>query len=137
MADSHFTMCGQLTRDPELRFTAGGRGQAVFSVAVARRFQRDGAWQEETSFFNCVGWAQMAENFCASARKGDRVMLTGWIQQRSYETKEGEKRSVVEFQVEECGLSVKWARAEFERTERDSPQERRRQDPVYGDEEPF
>lgn len=150
--DSTVTIVGNLTRDPELRFTAGGKGVASFGVAVGRRFQQNGEWQEKTSFFNVTAWDTLGENVAASLTKGTRVLVTGRLEQREYETKEGEKRNVVEIVADEIGPSLRWARAEVERIARDSggnsggasssgggssTSASRAPDPVYGDEEPF
>ena len=144
--DSTVTIVGNLTRDPELRFTAGGKGVASFGVAVGRRFQQNGEWQEKTSFFNVTAWDTLGENVAASLTKGTRVLVTGRLEQREYETKEGEKRNVVEIVADEIGPSLRWARAEVERIARDgggnsggggSTSGSRAPDPVYGDEEPF
>lgn len=138
MSDSTVTIIGNLTREPELRFTTTGRASASFGVAVSRRYQSNGEWQEQTSFFNVTAWANLAENAAASLTKGTRVVVTGRLEQRSYETQQGEKRTVVEVVADDIGPSLKWARAEVERVERDSTQTARRPaDPVYGDEEPF
>jgi len=155
MADSTVTIVGNITRDPELRFTAGGKGVASFGVAVGRRYQQNGEWQEKTSFFNVTAWDTLGENIAASLTKGTRVIVTGRLEQREYETKEGEKRSVVEIVADEIGPSLRWARAEVERIARDggsssssggsssggggggSSSGSRAPDPVYGDEEPF
>ena len=151
--DSTVTIVGNITRDPELRFTAGGKGVASFGVAVGRRFQQNGEWQEKTSFFNVTAWDTLGENVAASLTKGTRVIVTGRLEQREYETKEGEKRNVVEIVADEIGPSMRWARAEVERIARDggssgsgsggsaggggSSSGSRAPDPVYGDEEPF
>lgn len=151
MAESTVTIVGNLTRDPELRFTAGGKGVASFGVAVSRRFQQNGEWQEKTSFFNVTAWDTLGENIAASLTKGSRVLVTGRLEQREYETKEGEKRNVVEIVADEVGPSLRWARAEVERIARDGGSggnsggssgggnsgASRAPDPVYGDEEPF
>jgi len=144
MSDSTVTLVGNLTRDPELRFTTGGRAAANFGLAVNRRYQVNGEWQEQVSFFNCVAWGDMAENLSASCVKGSRVVVTGRLEQRSYETKEGEKRSAVEIVVDDIGPSLRWARATVERVVRDNgqagapAQQNRPSDPIYGDEsEPF
>ena len=152
MADSTVTIVGNLTRDPELRFTAGGKGVASFGVAVNRRYQVNGEWQEKVSFFNVTAWDTLGENAAASLTKGTRIMVTGRLEQREYETTSGEKRNVVEIVADELGPSLRWARAEVERTQRtgpegtpsgggrptaNSPAGGRASDPVYGDEEPF
>ncbi len=151
MADNSVTLVGTLTRDPELRFTTGGRGVASFGLAVNRRYQVNNEWQEQTSFFNVVAWGTLGENAAASLNKGHRIIVTGRLEQRSYETKEGEKRSVVEVNADEIGPSLRWARVEIEKIARDggsggsggsssggaSSGGGRVPDPVYGDEEPF
>jgi single-strand DNA-binding protein len=148
MADNTITVVGNITRDPELRFTAGGKGVASFGVAVNRRYQVNGEWQEKVSFFNVVAWDSLGENAAASLSKGSRVIITGRLEQRDYETKDGEKRSVVEIVADEVGPSLRWARAEVERTQRSggdgasgggssSGGASRAADPIYGDEEPF
>jgi len=144
MSDNNTTLVGNLTRDPELRFTTGGRGQCSFGLAVNRRYQQNGEWQEQTSFFNCVAWGELGENAAASLTKGTRIVVTGRLDQRSYETKEGEKRSAVEIIVDDIGPSLRWARASVERVTRTNTDNQaqpaaanRPPDPVYGDEEPF
>lgn len=140
MSTNNITLIGNLTRDPELRYTTGGRGVASFGLAVNRRYQSNGEWVEQTSFFNCVAWAELGENAAASLTKGARVIVTGRLEQRSYETNEGEKRSVVEVIADEIGPSLRWATAQVERTERsqDAPASSKRDEPVYNtEEEPF
>lgn len=141
MSDSTVTLAGGLTRDPELRFTTGGRATASFGLAVSRRYQVNGEWQEQTSFFNVVAWGSLAENAAASLTKGSRVIVFGRLEQRSYETQQGEKRTVVEVVADEIGASMKWATVQIERTEREkhggAGGGRKKADPAYGDEEPF
>ncbi|TPW10595.1 MAG: ssb [Acidimicrobiaceae bacterium] len=96
MADNTVTVVGNLTRDPELRFTTGGKGIASFGLAVNRRYQQNGEWQEKVSFFNISAWDQLGENAAASLTKGTRIIVTGRLEQREYETSAGDKRSVVE-----------------------------------------
>jgi single-strand DNA-binding protein len=150
MADNSVTLVGNITREPELRFTGGGKGVASFGLAVNRRFQVNGEWQEKVSFFNIVAWDTLGENAAASLHKGTRIIVNGRLEQRDYETREGEKRTVVEIVADEIGPSLRWARAEIERISRDSAGSGasggsahapagggRAPDPVYGDEEPF
>lgn len=148
MSDNTVTLIGNLTRDPELRFTTGGRGQASFGLAVSRRYQVNNEWQEQTSFFNVVAWGAIAENASASLSKGNRIVVTGRLEQRQYETKEGEKRNVVEVIADDIAASLKWARVTIERVTRDNPTTQPinadapaandgHRDPIYGDEEPF
>src|SRR6185436_15196821 len=122
MADSTVTIVGTLTRDPELRFTQGGRGVATLGVAVNYRYQRNNEWVEEASFFNVTAWGSLGENAAASLNKGMRVIVTGRLQQRSYETQQGEKRSVVEIIADEIGPSLRWATAQVEKTQRSDSQ---------------
>lgn len=119
-SENSVTLVGNLTRDPELRYTTGGRGVASFGLAVNRRWQKNGDWQEEVSFFNCVAWGDLGENLAASVGKGNRVMVTGRLTQREYETREGEKRNVVELVADEAGPSLRWATCDVARTERTS-----------------
>mgnify|MGYP003345175672 FL=1 len=122
MADNTITLVGNLTRDPELRFTTGGRGQASFGLAVSRRYQQNGEWQEQTSYFNIVAWGQMGENAAATLTKGMRVLVTGRLEQREYTTREGDKRTAVEINADEIGPSLRWATAQVERTPREGGQ---------------
>lgn len=143
-SENNVTLVGNLTRDPELRYTTGGRGVASFGLAVNRRYQVNGEWQEEVSFFNVVAWGDLGENAAASLTKGNRIVVTGRLQQRSYETRDGEKRSVTEVIADDLGPSLRWAQAQVERISRDSAEggggpssASSAPDPIYGDEEPF
>lgn len=109
MADSTTTIVGNLTADSELRYTPGGSPVANFGVAVNRRWQKDGEWQEETSFLDVVCYGTLAENVAGSLQKGDRVLVTGRVQQRSWEAQDGTKRSKVEVVADEVGPSLRWA----------------------------
>jgi single-strand DNA-binding protein len=109
-ADNHTTIVGNLVEDPELRFTNTGIAVANLRVAVTQRVQQDGEWRDgDTSFFKVNVWRGQAENLADSLGKGDRVMVTGRLRQRSWETPEGEKRSVIELEADEVGASLKWA----------------------------
>ena len=126
MADNTITIVGNVTREPELRFTSSGRSQLTLGIAVNRRYpdrSRQGEWIEETSFFNVVCWADLAENVSASVQKGSRIIVSGRLRQRSWETDNNEKRSVVEVIAEEVGPSLRWATAQISRTERRGPGE--------------
>ena len=120
MADNTVTVVGNLTRDPELRFTNSGQANASFGVAVNRRWQnrQTQEWEEQVSYFNVVCWREMAENTAESLTKGMRVVVTGRLEQRSWETKEGDKRSVVEIVADEIAPSLRWASAQVTRNER-------------------
>jgi single-strand DNA-binding protein len=113
------TLVGNLVEDPELRFTASGIAMARVRLAVNRRYRdRNDEWQEETSFFGGTCWRDVAENIAESLSKGDRVFVTGRLEQRSWETNDGEKRSVVEVRIDEIGPSLRWATATVTRTPR-------------------
>jgi single-strand DNA-binding protein len=118
MADNSITLVGNVTRDPELRFTPGGQPVAKFGLAVNRRYQQNGEWKEQTSYFDIVAWGSLGENVAVSLSKGSRALVTGRIEQRAYETREGEKRSAVEIVADEIGPSLRWAQAAIERNER-------------------
>ena len=114
------TISGNITRDPEMRYTPSGISKVTFGVAVNRswRNQQSQEWEEQTSFFNVVCWREMAENVTESLGKGSRVVVTGRLEQRSWETENGEKRSVVEIVADEVGPSLRWATAQVTRNER-------------------
>ena len=120
MADNTVTVVGNLTRDPELRFTPSGQANASFGIAVNRRWQNRQTqdWEEQVSYFNVVCWREMAENVAESLTKGMRIVVTGRLEQRSWETKEGDKRSVIEISADEIGPSLRWASAQVTRNER-------------------
>jgi single-strand DNA-binding protein len=91
---------------------------AKIRLAVNRRWQKDGEWQEDTSFFTGTVWREQAESAAESLQKGARVIVTGRLEQRSWETPEGDKRSVVEIQIDEIGPSLRWATASVNKTQR-------------------
>jgi single-strand DNA-binding protein len=96
MPDNTVTVIGNITRDPELRYTANGQANANFGLAVNRRWmnRQTNEWEERTSFFNVVCWREMADNVAESLAKGARVIVSGRLEQRSWETENGDKRSV-------------------------------------------
>ena len=120
MADNSITIVGNLTRDPEIRYMANGTAKAQLGIAVSRRWQnrQTNEWEERTSFFNVVVWRDMAENISDTLTKGTRVIVNGRLEQRSWETEQGDKRSVVEIVADEIGPSLRWATAEVKRSER-------------------
>ncbi|MSO59608.1 MAG: single-stranded DNA-binding protein [Ilumatobacteraceae bacterium] len=120
MADNNITLVGNLTRDPELRFTPTGRGVASFGIAVGRRYQVNGEWKEDTSYFNITAWGQLGENASATLSKGMRCVVSGRLEQREYTNREGEKRTAIEVVADEIGPSLKWATAQVERNPRDA-----------------
>jgi len=119
--DTIITVVGNLTGDPELRFTPSGAAVASFTVASTPRTldKATNEWKDgEALFLRCSIWRQAAENVAESLQKGMRVVVQGRLQQRSYDTKEGEKRTVIELQVDEIGPSLKYATAKVNRTTR-------------------
>ena len=120
MPGNNVTLIGNITRDPELRFTPSGQATATFGLAVNRRWQnrQTQEWEERTSFFDIVSYGTLAENVSESLQRGSRIMVTGRLEQRSWETQEGEKRSKVEVIADEIGPSLRYATAEVKRNER-------------------
>jgi len=112
------TLIGNLTMDPELRFTPSGVAMTKLSFAVNKRYQSQGEWKEETSFFNGTCWRDMAENVAESLTRGMRVIVVGELQQRSWENQEGEKRSTIDVDIKEIGPSIRWATATVTKTPR-------------------
>jgi len=120
--DTTLTITGNLTADPELRFTGTGTAVAAFTVATSRRVydQASGQWQDgDTLFLRCSAWRDLADRAAESLTKGMRVIVTGRLKQRQYETPEGDKRTVYEVDVEDLGPSLKWATAKIAKTSRD------------------
>ena len=122
---NNVTLVGNITRDPELRFTPTGQATATFGLAVNRRWQnrQTQEWEEATSFFDVVCWREMAENAAESLARGSRVIVTGRLDQRSWENQEGEKRSKIEVTADEIGPSLRWATAQVTKNERRGPGE--------------
>lgn len=115
------TVVGNLTADPELRFTTSGAAVANFTVAsTPRTFDRQtNEWKDgEALFLRCNVWRQPAENVAESLQRGMRVVVTGRLRQRSFETREGEKRTVIEMEVDEVGPSLRYATAKVNKTQR-------------------
>jgi single-strand DNA-binding protein len=121
--DVTITVIGNLTDDPELRFTPSGAAVAKFRVASTPRFldRQTNEWKDgEPLFLTCNVWRQAAENVAESLQRGARVIVTGRLRQRSYETREGEKRSVMELEVDEIGPSLRYATAKVQKMSRSS-----------------
>ncbi|MDR6863191.1 single-stranded DNA-binding protein [Phycicoccus sp. 3266] len=119
--DTVITVIGNITGDPELRFTPSGAAVANFTVAsTPRQFDRQSnEWKDgETLFMRCSVWRDAAENVAESLQRGTRVIVTGRLKSRSYETKEGEKRTVIEMEVDEVGPSLRYATAKVNKTQR-------------------
>ena len=117
------TVVGNLTADPELRFTPSGAAVASFTVAsTPRSFDKNSnEWKDgDALFLRCSIWRQAAENVAESLQRGMRVVVTGRLKQRSFETREGEKRTVIELDVDEVGPSLRYATAKVNRTQRGS-----------------
>ena len=123
--ETTITVIGNLTNDPELRFTPSGSAVANFTIAsTPRTFDRQAnEWKDgETLFLRAAVWREAAENVAESLTKGMRVIVTGRLKSRSYETKEGEKRTVIELEVDEIGPSLRYANAKVNRTQRSGGQ---------------
>src|SRR5262245_1595598 len=121
--DTTITVIGNLTDDPELRFTPSGAAVAKFRVASTPRFmdRQSGEWKDgDPLFLSCTVWRQAAENVAESLQRGARVIVSGRLRQRSYETKEGEKRTVIELEVDEIGPSLRYATAKVQKMSRSS-----------------
>ena len=119
--DTVITVIGNLTADPELRFTPSGAAVANFTVAsTPRMFDRQtNEWKDgEALFLRCSIWREAAENVAESLTRGSRVIVSGRLKQRSFETREGEKRTVVELEVDEIGPSLKYATAKVNKASR-------------------
>jgi single-strand DNA-binding protein len=137
MNEPVMTVAGNITADPELRFTASGQAVAAFTVAqTPRKFNREtNQWEEgETLFMRCSVWGQAAENVAETLTKGMRVIANGRVKQRSFEAGTGERHTVMEMEVDEVGPSLKWNTAKVNRTERQqgqqqAPQQAQQADP--------
>ena len=119
--DITVTVIGNLTNDPELRFTPSGAAVASFTVASSSRVldKTTNEWKDgESVFMRCSVWRQYAENVAESLTKGTRVIVSGRLKQRSYETREGEKRTVMELEVEDVGPALRYATAKVNRVQR-------------------
>ncbi|MEY4229643.1 MAG: single-stranded DNA-binding protein [Actinomycetota bacterium] len=158
MADNEITITGNLTREPEIRFTTSGTATCSFGVAVNRRYMQNNEWVDApTNFFNVTVWGQYGENVAASLAKGDRVLIKGRLDFRKYTNKDGIEVMTHDIVADEVAPSLKYATAAMTRIQRDSGEGGGRggaqggarpgggssfgggrpADPVYGDEEPF
>ena len=122
--DNTVSVVGNLTREPELRFTPSGQATATFGIAVNRTWtdRQSQERRESTSFFDVVCWGSLAENAATSLSRGTRVVVTGRLDQRSWETQDGDKRSKVEITAEEIAPSLRWATVHVTRNERRTPE---------------
>ncbi|MGH8998585.1 MAG: single-stranded DNA-binding protein, partial [Acidimicrobiia bacterium] len=120
---NNVTIVGNVTRDPELRFTPNGAATSRIGVAVNRKYKdRTGDMVEQTSFFDVVCWGDLAENVSTSIKKGTRVLVSGELRQNTWE-KDGDKRSAIEIIAEDVAPSLRWATATVEKTQRRAPGE--------------
>lgn len=121
-SENQVTIVGNLVDDPELRYTPNGAAVCKIRIAVNRRFKDEsGQWKDgETSYFTVNAWRSLAENAAETLTRGQRAIITGRLQQRSWETQEGDKRNVVEIEADELGPSLRWATAKVEKTSRGS-----------------
>ncbi len=119
--DNTVTIVGNVTRDPELRYLTSGTALTTLGVAVNRRYTRNGEQVEDTSFFDVVCWRDLADNVSESITKGDRVIVYGRLEQRTWETQDGDKRSKIEIIADEVAPSLRWATARVEKIRRDGP----------------
>ena len=120
MTTTTTTVVGNLTRDPEIRYTREGQATTALSLAVNRRWQnRDTKeWEESTSFLDVICWRDLAENVALSLTKGARILVTGRLEQRGWETDEGDRRSKVEIVADEIGASLRFATADIHKVQR-------------------
>ena len=149
MADNTITVIGNITRDPELKFLNSGQAAIRLSIAVNRRWQnrQTQEWEERVSYFEVTGYGAMAENSANSLTKGNRGIVSGRLEQRSWETENGDKRSIVEINADEIAPSLRFATAVVTRTPRaegsnfqstDRPAPKTNEPSTYAfDEEPF
>lgn len=124
--ETTLTITGSLTADPELMFTPSGAAVANFTVASNPRFydRAAGEWKDgQALFMRCTLWREQAEHLVASLSRGARVIVTGRLEQRHFQTREGEKRSTIELRVDEIGASLRWATAQVTKAHRDQPTE--------------
>jgi len=134
MPDTHVTITGNLTDDPEVTFTPNGAAVCNFRLAVTARIKDGDSWRDgDTSYFRITAWRQLAEHIGDSLSKGDRVIVAGQLRMRAWETPEGDKRQVVEVTAEEAGPSLKWATAKPERASKTSG----KQAGQFNDDPPF
>ena len=138
--ETTITLIGNITSDPEMRFTSSGTAVANFTVAsTPRTFDKaSGSWKDgDALFLRCNIWRQEAENVAESLTRGARVIVSGRLRQRSFETKEGDKRTVIELEVDEIGAQLKFATVKVNKAERSGERDRTPvTTPAGGDDEP-
>ena len=119
---NQIVVVGNLTREPELRYTPNGAAVAKLGIAVNRFYvNRNGERVEQTDFFTVNAWRQLAENIAESLKTGTRVIVSGRLQSRNWETEDGQKRTVVEIEADEVGPSLRWASAKVTNPDRSGP----------------
>ncbi|MPZ68803.1 MAG: single-stranded DNA-binding protein [Actinobacteria bacterium] len=119
MLSSTITIVGNLSADPELHYTSGGIAVTNFTIAVNSRYKKGEQWEDKLEgFFRCNAWREMAEHVAESLTKGQRVLVTGKLQQRHWEDADGNKRQAVDIEVEEVGPSLKFATAAVTKAEK-------------------
>ena len=138
MPDTFTIITGNLTEDPEVRFTQGGAAVANLRVAVTTRIKDDQGWKDgDTSYFRVTVWRTLAEHAADSLSKGDRVIVCGRLKTRTWETPEGETRTVVELDAEDIGPSLKWATAKPERASAGTGTAKPKASGQFNDDPPF
>ena len=138
MNGNEITVVGNLTRDPELRFTPSGTAVCSFGLACNRRYKDgSGEWQDDTSFFDVTAWSDMGENVAASLGKGDRVLVAGRMQQREYDDSNGEKRRAWDLVADAIGPDLRWAQVQVQKTERERAPKQSTKADELPPEEPF
>ena len=136
--DNNVSVAGNLVADPELRYTKGGAAISSLRIAVNRRWNKDGEWEEETSFFDVTTWAQIAENCAESLTKGMRVVVNGRLEEQRWEDKETkEPRRKVVIVADEVTPSLRWATAEVTKQQGKSPGKKTAPAAPADDEPPF
>ena len=136
--DNNVSIAGNLVADPELRYTKGGSAISSLRVAVNRRWNKNGEWEEETSFFDVTAWAQIAENCAESLTKGMRVVVTGRLEEQRWEDKETkEPRRKIVIIADEVTPSLRWATAEVTKQQGKSPGKKTAPSAPADDEPPF
>jgi single-strand DNA-binding protein len=119
MSDNNITIVGNLTKDPELKYGENGTAYLLYSIAVNRgKKNAQGEWENVAHYFDCVSYGDLAENIANTFSKGNRLIVSGNLQQRNWETPEGQRRSSVQILADEVGASVRWATALVTKTER-------------------
>jgi len=132
------TFTGNVVRDPELKFLNSGTEAVKFTVAVNKKWKdRNGQEQEQTSYFDCSALGTIAANIANTLRKGDRVFVSGSLEQRSWDTDDGQKRSTIELKVEACGPDLRWATATISKTGASPKVADKRGASSFGEDDPF